>query len=1033
MILDKFIKQSKWQNASPEARKAVLEDINDPSVLREIVQQTEESPLVRRAAVRKIDDLELLDQLVKTDVDVDLREQAAQRLKQVLCGKSNLDIAIRLAWVQKSTDANELEYVAKNAQEVELRLAALAKVKIERQSLFGDVAIADVNPEVRLAAVEKLTQKSTLERVFKATRSQDKQVSRIAREKLDSIVEQSERPARLKAEAEAMCTRLEALLKLPDNLRNWAADKTEFDRLAARWQEIHAEVDAEFHPRFAQVQQTFQQAHAQQLQHQAEIQQREQEYTPIRIAKQQLCEHIESLLATVQRAETEAETAPTAPTSLPWNDDKLAEWRTQWEYLGHLHLTEEAKWQHRFDRVVNSAQQQLKAWQEVAQVTRKAKELFRYIKDLINNGKVIKSAHIADVEQRCDNLRPAKETAQWTAIETQLKQQIEHLKAAMQKQISDAGQAFEQLQTLLKDLEIALEKGTLHEAIPLEHKARELLKNAVAMNPSKHQTLEKRLQKNAVRIRELRDWELWGDDLERENLCARIEAIIPNAADDPEETARIVREAQESWKKMDEHGHPHRFRRKAKDEEGSEKNADIYKRFIKACNEAYEPCRQYFEKKAKERAANLLKKEQLCEKIEQFAQNAAERVEDWKKVYKFARDADKEWHRIGTTDRKTRKKLKERYEKAMARLETYLDAERQNNIIQRKALIRVVQAVSRGEKLSLNEAVAQLLSEKDQPVDKSAEIAETPPKSFDLDHAIEQVKRLQEQWGVSVPGERKEERELWKKFREACDKVFNMREDARKQKETDLQQRLDAKEAVCVKFEEFVKSAGEEEIKNSAAFVRTLRAEWDALTGLPKKPVEALEKRFKNAAKRLEDRYHQLVRSEQRKQLDLLKYKSELCAEIEHASMDEVAPVVARIKETWANLPSLLETALESKVQRRFEQACQSAGNTVFKPATLKEKEELCIRLEILAGVDSPPEVKEARMAYQVKRLSEAMKGGHLEGEPAADRTAELQSIERAWYLIGAIPAEAAHKLEQRFQQALQAVEQRRTSRKDKE
>ncbi len=60
------------------------------------------------------------------------------------------------------------------------------------------------------------------------------------------------------------------------------------------------------------------------------------------------------------------------------------------------------------------------------------------------------------------------------------------------------------------------------------------------------------------------------------------------------------------------------------------------------------------------------------------------------------------------------------------------------------------------------------------------------------------------------------------------------------------------------------------------------------------------------------------------------------------------------------------------------------------------------------------------------------MKGGNLEGEPA-DKTAELNGIERTWYLIGAIPAEAAHKLEQRFQQALQAVEQRRASRKDKE
>lgn len=1018
MILDKFIKQSKWQNASPEARKATLEDINDPSVLSEIVQQAEESSLVRRAAVKKIDNLELLDKLAKNDNDTDVREQAAQRVKHVLCGKATLDVATRLAWVQKSTDANVLEHVAKNAPESELRLAALTKV--ERESVLGDVAIEDAKPEIRVAAVERLTQKSTLERVFKATRSQDKQVSRIAREKLDSITEQLERPARLKAEAEAMCNRLEALLQLPDASRNWTADKAEFDRLAARWQSISAEVDAEFHPRFNQAQHTFHLAHTEQQQHQAEILQREQEYAPIRAAKQQLCEHLENLLNSAPTLDGD-----TVPPSFPWNDEKLAEWRTQWEYLGQLHPTEETRWQDRFNRLINNAQQQLKAWQELNTAVRKAKDLLRYIKELINSGKLIKRNHLKEVEQRWEALRFDKVSTVWQPIEEQLKQQVGQLDAAMKKQLNDADQAVLTLQTLLKDLETSLERGVLHEAIPLEHKARELLKAAVAMNPVKQQTLEKRLQKNTARIRELRDWELWSDDLEREKLCAQIEAIIPNAADDPEETARIVREAQEVWKKMDEHGHPHRFRRKKEEGGDSSVEEDIYKRFIKACNEAYEPCRQYFEKKAKERASNLLKKEQLCEKMEQFAKDTAWEIADWKKVYHFVREADKEWHRIGTTDRKTRKKLKERYDAAMHELETHLDEERKRNLLQRKALIRVVQAVCRGEKLTLEQATAQLLNDPNS----NAEPAVTADKNFDLDKAIEQVKDLQEKWYVSVPGERKEEREVWKKFREACDKVFEMREEARKQKEQEVQHRLDAKEAVCVELETFLKTADDEKIKHSTAFIRELRTKWDSIINLPKKPVEALEKRFRTANKRLEDRYHQLLLGEQRKQLDLLKQKAALCAEVERAVGDDVMNVVARIQDTWSNLPALLETPLETKIQQRFQKSCQAAGHISFQPATLKEKEELCIRLEILAGIDSPPEAREARMAYQVKRLSEAMKGGLVEAEPS-DKFTELQQLERAWYLSGAVPADAALKLETRFQHAVQAIENRR-SRKE--
>jgi hypothetical protein len=1031
MILDKFIKQSKWQNASPEARRATLEEINDPAVLSEIVQQADESALVRRAAVKKIDDLELLDTLAKTDADLDLRDQANQRFKQVLCGKqTNLDVAARLAWVQQSSDANLLEHVAKNAQEAELRLAALAKVT--RESVFGDVAIDDAKPEVRLAAVEKLTQKSTLERVFKAMRSQDKQVSRIAREKLDSITEQLERPARLKSEAEAMCTRLEALLKLQNILRHWEADKAEFDRLAARWQVISTEVDAAFEPRFTQAQQEFQQAYAQYQQHQAEMQQREQEYAPIRAAKQQLCEHIEALLSSVTDVEI-------APAPLPWTEEKLAEWHTQWEYIGTLHPTEEVKWQQRLDRAVNVAQQHLRAWQDTTRLARKAKDLLRYMKDLNHSSKAIKPAHLKDVQQRYDTLVPVKPSVLWETLELQLKQQIAQLEATMHQQVEDAKQAEITLQTLLKELETALEQGVLHDAMPLEQKARELLKNAVAMPTSKQQLLEKRLQKNGVRIRELRDWELWGDDLERVNLCTRIEEIIPYAADDPEETARLVREAQESWKKMDEHGHPHRFRRKAKDDAaGTPKSEDIYKRFIKACNEAYEPCRQYFEKKAKERAENLLKKEHLCQKIEQYIQDTSWEYADWKKVHQFVRDVDKEWHRIGTTDRKTRKKLKERYESGVKILETHLDAEREHNLRQREALINVVRAVSRGEELSLNQAIAQLVQGKvtensgdtpDSPV--ATHEVDAKRKSFDLDKAIKRVIDLQKQWSVSVPSDRKTERDLWKQFRDTCDTVFNMRDGLRKQKDQEVQDQQEAKEALCAQFETFVTSVEDEQLKNAPSYVKNLRMElMDNLATLPKKSAEALEKRFKNANKRLDERYHQLLQNEKRKQLDLLKHKAELCAEIEHANMDTVAEVVARVKQVWADLPSLLETPLESGIQRRFELACQSAGNTVFLPTVLKEKEELCIRLEILAAVDSPSEAKDARMAYQVKRLSEAMKGGNLEGEPT-DKVTESQDIERAWYLIGAIPAEVAHSLEQRFSHALHAIEQRRSSRKE--
>ena len=80
-----------------------------------------------------------------------------------------------------------------------------------------------------------------------------------------------------------------------------------------------------------------------------------------------------------------------------------------------------------------------------------------------------------------------------------------------------------------------------------------------------------------------------------------------------------------------------------------------------------------------------------------------------------------------------------------------------------------------------------------------------------------------------------------------------------------------------------------------------------------------------------------------------------------------------------------------------------------------EQRQELCIRMEILAGIDSPEEYAEARMAYQVNRLSEAMGGG--ETRPP-DRWEDLT---RAWCLAGPPPSEIAEALEARFQRASSA------------
>jgi len=81
----------------------------------------------------------------------------------------------------------------------------------------------------------------------------------------------------------------------------------------------------------------------------------------------------------------------------------------------------------------------------------------------------------------------------------------------------------------------------------------------------------------------------------------------------------------------------------------------------------------------------------------------------------------------------------------------------------------------------------------------------------------------------------------------------------------------------------------------------------------------------------------------------------------------------------------------------------------------LKAKETLCVRMEILAGVESPPEGMPARLAYQVARLSAAMSDGEKKSQ---NKLAEVEDIERHWYLSDAVYSEQTPRLEQRFSHA---------------
>ncbi|EIJ42495.1 protein of unknown function (DUF349) [Beggiatoa alba B18LD] len=954
MILDKIIKP-KWQHRNPEVRKQAVEDLTDLTLISDIARK-DESPLVRLTAVRKLKDLTLLDSIAQTETDKEVKELASQRFKDFLSGrKDGIELTVRLQWLNQLTDSNLLEQLARSAKEAEMRLIALSKVT--RESLCGDLAIEDPDNQVRLAAAEKITQKSTLERVFKALRNKDKKISQLMRGRLDALIEASERPAKIKAEAERICSRLELLLKA----KAWEQNNdTEFKRLQGDWSAIQAETDSVYNERYQQAEQRFLQNSQEYQQTQTELREREAAYLPLRDVKQTLYNQLIDLINCL-------ETEPTRADTIGQTLDGLI---LQWDAITSLPADEEEQWQNRFKQALTTAQKHQQTAQALIGTVQALEATLHQAQALLNQLGTFKLQQIKELETAWNAVsQPANKPELLKTLNTRFNDTVKALKTSMEEQNEHREQAVKTLKQILKDIETALETGELHKAMPLEQQAKDLAQqNPGLLNRNKN--LETRLHGISAKIRELHSWERWGDNVEREQLCAEMEELATNPDDDPEVTARLIREAQAKWKSLGTHGYPQ----------------SLWERFNKACNTAYKPCQEHFEQQAREREKNYQEKQTLCDQLETFAAQIDWRNPNWKEIYNTIRDIDKAWRQLGPTNRKARKVISTRYEKTMGNIEKYLDEERKDNQRRREHLIEKVKAT--------------------QTYD-------------DVEKAIDEVKRLQAEWHVSVPGSRGRERQLWKAFRSACDVVFERRKEKQEAFKKELQTHFDAKLAVCEKIETLAQAEGDD-IKDAMSQLRKLQKEWHDAGEVPKKQKDHLDDRYKKACKQVEQKYQAHLLSEKRAQLQLLRDKAVLCIQLERAEIIDADSQIAEAQAQWQALATLENMQLEQAITVRFANANDmvKTGKQVYDPAVLQAQAVLCLRLEILAGIPSPPEAAEARMAYQVARLSQVMSG---EAQAQTDKFAEVQEIERAWHLSGATAGDAALKLEQRFYHALEA------------
>lgn len=485
----------------------------------------------------------------------------------------------------------------------------------------------------------------------------------------------------------------------------------------------------------------------------------------------------------------------------------------------------------------------------------------------------------------------------------------------------------EQFFKALDGMEAALQEGLLH--LASEHDK--------TLRDSKHGRLtpaqSDRLAHVRAEFKRLADWARWGGNVSREELVKAAEEL-PAQQLPMSELARKVGSLRERWKSLDTLS-------------GSAPKT-LWERFDAACSLAYAPAAQHFKQLAEERQGNAGKAQELISETQALA---AQDSTDWKQVASSSQRLRQAWMRLGTIDRKEKKRLDSEFHAALDALSKPLETQRQIETARREQLIVEVGLLKPTER-----------------------------------NTVDMLRALQDKWqelAKALPLERRAEQALWQRFRAACDDIFAKRKETAHAADHERREHLHAREALCSALETAVIADGDDKARIAAInqLLRDTRAAWNASGPVPRASEAKIEQRYQAAVAGLQAQAEAITKQAGAAQANALRDKLHLVQALEAALAGDAQELdVQDWTARWAALPPL-ESQFERQLQQRFAAAHSAIGEgrTAYAArlhSAVPRLQEEVLRLEIVAGIDSGAEFARDRLKMQVEVLQSSLKSG---------------------------------------------------------
>jgi hypothetical protein len=948
---------------------------------------------IRLQSVRsdKIDE-EILSELVRNDSDSKVRSEACQHierlsfLKEVITGRVSDPVVIDAALGRMKQLLGGLDPASPPLEKCLAEIAFL-----ENQQLLCELALKGKETKLRAAAIERVRDQGTLveialsdstaaNRLIAVTHLKEKSALQAVVKRIGKKDKKAHRLARNKlrdiTEQEAMpdqirfrCEELYERMERLGQFGHWVEDSTTLCNLEQQWAEISDQIDPEWTERFQQTKNRFLSGYDKYRQVNLNKIEAEEQQAQLLVAKQQL---IDSLGSESHGLGEEALSA------------RVDSCRNEWSSLELLDPTSEKKLQEEFSKRLETAQRHLRQFARLRKANSELQEWLKGAKALAEGKMPLEKRVVDRMLKQIDSL--LKEVSAAPHQEEHFRTLKGQLKKRLQQQQEAAKNKIPQLPAQITKLMEEIEKGELKMAESLYDEIRTAIQQIRLTNleATKMQEHEAHFHQLSTQIQELRKWRKWGTDQQRELLCTKMESLIASETD-MHEKAEQLHQLQLEWKQLDR--------------SGSRVNKALWGRFHLASEQVYKECRPFFDEQAQVRASNLEEREALCIQLETFLEQADWNNMDWKKATQAERETRNTWNGIGPVEEKHRRALEKRFRAGMKKLGAHFSREIKRNLQFRLDLIRQMEALTEAE---------------------------------GKEQSTREAKQLQKQWHTTVTGHRKEENELWKRFRDASDEIFNRQRKQRREEEKVLQENLMLRKNLVRELDQLYADTS---LQTSALDngYRELKRRWQESSELeiPFKSINVLENSWNQAEQGLQQRKKTIVEEEILSELEQLRLCAQLCQSLEQVPGEARPEVLESAEERWRKSAEFRNSAHQTAMEKRFSTACKIYMDNISDPEilhaeqaeNLRQQLKRCLLLETVAEVESPEAYAKERMALQVSRLSDHMRNR------AQDKLAETSPIqlEQAWYMTGALPDQDYTMLESRFETARRAIHAKST------